>query len=80
MNTIQELSIQIHNQLSPYLSDSERPDMVQAVIEQSVKWYLEDVFKIVKNVLDTCLNEADKADRLVYLEKKFGIPARLLYL
>lgn len=47
-------------------------------IPQMVTWYLGDLFKILKNINDTSLNEDDRKVRLMAIEKKYGIPIKNL--
>ena len=41
-------------------------------------WWLDDIFKHIKNVNETSLNESDRLQRLIDLEVKKGIPKKFL--
>jgi hypothetical protein len=47
--------------------------------EELLKWWLEDIFKAVKNIHTTSLNDADRLARFEQMEKSFGIPSKKLY-
>ena len=43
-------------------------------IDNMIRWHLDDVFKLIKNINDTSVNETDRQDRLLYAESMYGIP------
>jgi uncharacterized pyridoxamine 5'-phosphate oxidase family protein len=43
-------------------------------IEKFIAWHLNDCFKLIKNINETSLNSIDKAQRLIQIEKEYGIP------
>jgi len=43
-------------------------------INIQIEWYLNDVFAVLKNINETSLNNIDRAQRLIELEVRFGIP------
>lgn len=49
-------------------------DKNTSIIQQNISWWLDDIFKIVKNIDQTSLNKFDRTQRLIELESKYGIP------
>ncbi|AMQ00965.1 hypothetical protein AY601_4114 [Pedobacter cryoconitis] len=42
--------------------------------EQRITWYINDVLAVINNINQTSLNKMDRAQRLIELEEKYGIP------
>ena len=42
--------------------------------EMFINWFLEDLFKMIKNINETSLPGKDRTDRIIELETKYGIP------
>jgi hypothetical protein len=79
METIQELSKGIISSLSGHLKN-DSPVLQESNITSKISWWLDDVFKLINNIDQTSLNSIDRAERLIELEKKFGIPKTHLIL
>lgn len=47
-------------------------------IERQLQRYLDDVFKLIKNIDETSLNSQDRFRRIIELEQKYGIPKTYL--
>lgn len=43
-------------------------------VEERIKWWVGDIIKLIDNINQTSVNEADKKLRLEALEAKTGIP------
>lgn len=43
-------------------------------LENMISWHLNDAFKIIKNINETSLNNADRSKRIIDLEAQYGIP------
>jgi hypothetical protein len=55
---------------SDILTDKQKHDIAC----QRLSFFLDDVFKMTKNINTTSLNESDRSGRFIELEKRFGIP------
>lgn len=49
-------------------------------IENQISWQMDEAFKMIKNIDQTSFNKQDRAERLIELESKFGIPKTHLIL
>lgn len=49
-------------------------------IENQISWQMDEAFKMIKNIDQTSFNKQDRAERLIELEAKFGIPKTHLIL
>ena len=47
-------------------------------IERQLQRYLDDVFKLIKNIDETSFNSEDRFRRIIELEEKYGIPKTYL--
>lgn len=43
-------------------------------LENQLAYFLDDIFKLIKNIDQTSLNSLDRSQRLIEAEKKYGIP------
>lgn len=44
------------------------------ILRESLQYFIGDVLKMVKNINETSLNGRDRLERVIELEKRFGIP------
>lgn len=42
--------------------------------EMFIKWFLDDLFKMIKNINETSLPGIDRTNRIIELGAKYGIP------
>lgn len=54
--------------------------MNEKELENKLTYFLDDVFKLIKNIDQTSLNSLDRAQRLIKAEEKYGIPKTHLIL
>lgn len=47
---------------------------LRTAINTQIEWYLNDVFSLIKNINETSLDKIDRAQRLISIEEKYGIP------
>lgn len=73
METVSDFSKRVFNQIK----DGE---LSNDNLEIQVAWYLNDVFKVVKNINETSLDDLDRTRRFISLERNFGIPKTHLIL
>lgn len=73
MEHIDRTSARIEEQLKDY-HPNDTPGERAAFITQQFKYWLDDALKLVKNIKETSLGEADLQRRLIEAETKFGIP------
>ncbi len=71
MQSIEELS----KDLVKVACDKEATNLQKCVqVEQRISWFLDDIFKLLINIENTSMNKMDRAQRLIDLEAKYGIP------
>lgn len=71
MQSIEELS----KRLIEVASVKEATNLQKcAQVEQRISWFLDDIFKLLNNIENTSMNKMDRAQRLIDLEAKYGIP------
>jgi hypothetical protein len=58
-------------ELAPHSSSKE--DAINAV-RINIEYLIDDIFKLVKNINQTSLNDSDRIKRIIELEEKYGIP------
>lgn len=51
-----------------------RTDIDETQKENILAWWLDDIFKWIKNIDSTSLDKLDRAKRIIELEEKKGIP------
>lgn len=47
---------------------------ISANIEANVRYFVEDLLKLIKNINETSLPGSDRTNRIIELEEKYGIP------
>lgn len=70
MSTLEQLATRIVN-LSPSMPDDDRRLLA---IKEQITWFVDDILKMVKNINETSLPGADRTNRIIELEAKYGIP------
>ena len=70
MESIQKVAERIVN-LSPASPDKET---LTYAIAYNIKYLIDDVLKMIKNINETSLPGADRTKRIIEMETKFGIP------
>jgi len=73
MESTYKVSERIVSSLCPNKADEERANAICGV-NQNIKYLIEDVLKMVKNINETSLPGKDRMDRIIEMETKFGIP------
>lgn len=75
MDHIDKTATRINEHLADYYSrpDTTPTDRAQYIKDQ-IKYVLDDVFKILKNINQTSLGEEDRNRRIHDLQTKYGIP------
>ncbi len=73
MEKIQSLSNSILRGLKGHMKD-ETDAQKEAWITNVISYWLDDAFKLIKNIDQTSLNDTDRFKRIIEIEEKFGIP------
>ena len=73
MQTIQQLSSGIISSLAGHLKN-ETTEQKEASITMRINWFMEEIFKLIKHINESSLNDSDREKRLNELKEKFGIP------
>ncbi len=70
MRTLQEVAELIILRSKDGTSEEKYKGIISAILA----YHLDDVFKAIKNINETSLNQSDRFARILELEKKFGVP------
>lgn len=73
MEKIQALSNSILYGLRTHMKD-DTDAQKEAWITRVIGYWIDDAFKLIKNIEQTSLNDSDRTQRLIEIEEKFGIP------
>ena len=65
-------------QVSEYIQNRIIAGADDAKVAKIIEWYLDDVFRLIKNINDTSTSDSDKHDRIMELKSKYGIPVQHL--
>jgi hypothetical protein len=65
-------------QISSYIQNRIIAGADDAQVDRIIKWYLDDVFKLIKNINETSTSDSDKQIRIKELQSKYGIPVQHL--
>lgn len=72
METLEQISKRINQTLK---DKNNEPDMdKEYFIYNALRYLLDDALKMIKNINETSLPGHDRTQRIIDLEKKFGIP------
>jgi hypothetical protein len=69
----EELAKDILELVKRNIDDMPESEIV-SYIENFISWQIDDALKLIKNINETSYNKFDRAQRLIELEQKYGIP------